>query len=445
MRLPLARLSHFALALCVVCAIPASAEPLPVKTVEFRGESVGRTLKYNICLPAGYETSTERYPVLYLLHGFSSNYTAWERLGVPFYAQFYQMIVVMPDGGNSWYVNWARSDGGQKNAWEDFMVKDLIGHVDSNFRTIAKREGRAINGLSMGGYGGMVLGLRHPDLFCSIGSESGALAFAATAKEAVQRAKEDKDDDATPPRSDAPNPVIGIPGFSSQRERTPKGRIFSTAQQCDDYDPFEIVKKIPVERLPHIYLDCGTEDGLIETAHDFAKLLMKLNIPFTYAQSEGEHRPQYWSREVGQAMAVQWQIMERNLGKQRIRLRQTGPPGTRSEAGGRGEPPAKTEEKTSMESVPGTWPSYSGELSGENEIRFKNANEFPMKVGLRSGGKGLDFIVPGKGGYKARVPSGVFEMYFQTPGDNGSFFQGKSLTLEKGGVDIEIGQVPSGR
>ena len=67
---------------------------------------------------------------------------------------------------------------GQKNAWEDYIVKDLIGHVDGTYRTIAKREGRAINGLSMGGYGALMLGLRHPDMFCSIGSHSGALAFA---------------------------------------------------------------------------------------------------------------------------------------------------------------------------------------------------------------------------------------------------------------------------
>ena len=64
-----------------------------------------------------------------------------------------------------------RDDEGQKNAWEDFIVKDLIGHVDATYRTIARREGRAINGLSMGGYGGLTVGLRHPDLFCSIGSQ----------------------------------------------------------------------------------------------------------------------------------------------------------------------------------------------------------------------------------------------------------------------------------
>ena len=92
-------------------------------------------------------------------------------MGVPEYARAYDLIVVMPDAGNSWYVNWAKSEDGQKNRWEDCLIKDLIGHVDATYRTVARREGRAINGLSMGGYGGLMLGLRHPDLFCSIGSQ----------------------------------------------------------------------------------------------------------------------------------------------------------------------------------------------------------------------------------------------------------------------------------
>ena len=160
-----------------------SAKKLPVTTVEFEAPSVDRTMKYNIVLPAGYEESDQRYPVLYLLHGLTSNYTLWGRMRVPVYAARYELIVVMPDVGNSWYVNWAQSDDGQKNAWEDYMINDVIGHVDANYRTIARREGRAINGLSMGGYGALMLGLRHPEMFCSIGSHSGAIAYAAVCAE----------------------------------------------------------------------------------------------------------------------------------------------------------------------------------------------------------------------------------------------------------------------
>jgi S-formylglutathione hydrolase FrmB len=293
----------------------ALAQPLPVKTVEFNSESVGRKMKYNIVLPAKYEDTTDRYPVLYLLHGLTSNYTAWAMLGVPRYARAYDLIVVMPDAGNSWYVNWAKSDEGQKNNWEDAMIKDLIGHVDATYRTIARREGRAINGLSMGGYGGLMLGLRHPDLFCSIGSESGALAYARSAGERLKNGTEAPRPAREP--SKEPNLNIRIEGFSSQAERSPKGKMFETADEAAAYDPFQLVLKVPRDKLPHIYLDCGTEDRLIEASQAFAKLLMENKIPFTYSQSPGAHVGPYWAREVGQAMAVQYGILQRELAKVR--------------------------------------------------------------------------------------------------------------------------------
>jgi S-formylglutathione hydrolase FrmB len=287
------------------------AQPLPVKTVEFASGAVGRKMKYNIVLPAKYEQTKDRYPVLYLLHGYTSNYTAWARMQVPEHARAFDLIVVMPDVGNSWYVNWAKSEGEQKNRWEDFVVKDLIGHVDATYRTIAKREGRAINGLSMGGYGGLMLGLKHPDLFCSIGSHSGAVAFAKSAGERLKEGKELPRPTREP--SKTPDPRIDVKGFSSQAERTPKGTIFATAEDCAAYDPFQLVRKVPRDKLPHIYLDCGTEDRLLESNQAFLKLLMENKVPFTYAQSGGGHTAPYWSREVGHSMAVQYAIIQRNL------------------------------------------------------------------------------------------------------------------------------------
>src|SRR5262245_53297880 len=229
-------------ALWLLLPTTVSAQALPVQTVEFSSPSVGRKMKYNIVLPARYEQSNERYPVLYLLHGFTSNYTAWARMGVPEYARAYDLIVVMPDAGNSWYVNWSRSEGGQKNNWEDAIVKDLVGHVDATYRTIAKREARAINGLSMGGYGGLMLGLKHADKFCSIGSHSGAIAYA---RQAGERIKSGKEAPSKGKPSTVPDPKIGIDGFSSQVERTPKGQAFVTVEECAAHDPFELVLKLP--------------------------------------------------------------------------------------------------------------------------------------------------------------------------------------------------------
>jgi putative tributyrin esterase len=286
-----------------------------VKTVSFESKSVGRTLKYNITLPADYEATKDRYPVLYLLHGYSGNYVNWARMNAPKFAREHGLIVVMPDGGNSWYANWAKSDEGQKNAWEDCIIKDLIGHVDATYRTIAARESRAINGLSMGGYGALMLGLKHPDLFCSIGTHSGAIGFAKSMAERLRKGEDAAKKKGNRTLSDTPNLDIGVEGFNSQVERTPKGKLFTTPEEADAYDPFKIVLGVSKEKLPHIYIDCGTDDGLVKSNQEFVKLLMDNKIPFTYAESPGGHNGAYWSREIGHSMAVQAHIIERSRAK----------------------------------------------------------------------------------------------------------------------------------
>lgn len=290
-----------------------SAEPLPVATVEFDAPAVARVMKYNIILPAGYEESDQRYPVLYLLHGFTSNYTLWARMRVPEYAARYNMIIVMPDVGNSWYVNWAQSDAGEKNAWEDYMIHDVIGHVDANYRTIAKREGRAINGLSMGGYGSLILGLRHPEMFCSIGSHSGAIRYAADFRQRIENPEETANVRRRREPSTKIDKAIGIEGFSSQADRYPAGKAFVTVEDCDQYDPFKLVLQVPKDKLPHIHVDCGTSDRLIRTSREFAQVLQDNTIAYSYAESAGRHLPFYWAREVAHSMAVQHNVIQRNL------------------------------------------------------------------------------------------------------------------------------------
>ena len=291
---------------------PGSAQPpTPAKTVIIDAPSIGRKTAYNLILPADYETSGDkRYPVLYLLHGYSGSYNNWAGMGVGRAAKGLDLIVVMPDGGNSWYVNWAEPGEDQKNAWDDFLVKDLIGHVDATYRTIAARDGRAINGLSMGGFGVLAVGLRHPDLFCSVGSHSGALAFAKGSGDRLRSGQEVPARKNQP--SDTPNESIKIEGFRSQAERSPKGKAFAKAEDADASDPFKLVLAVPTEKRPHIYVDCGTEDRLITASRDFAKLLMENNIPFVSAESAGGHNGAYWTREIGTSMAVQYAILKRN-------------------------------------------------------------------------------------------------------------------------------------
>jgi S-formylglutathione hydrolase FrmB len=165
----------------------------------------------------------------------------------------------------------------------------------------------------MGGYGGLTLGLRHPEMFCSIGSQSGALAFARSIGE---RLKDGGELPARqPPAADRVNPEIGLEDFDSQAERTPKGKLFATAEQAAAHDPFRLVLEVPKDSLPHICIDCGTEDRLIAGSRDFVKLLIEHDVPFTYAESPGGHTGAYWSREIATALAVQNTVIRRGLAK----------------------------------------------------------------------------------------------------------------------------------
>ena len=299
----------------------ANAAERELQTVEFASPAVDRTMKYNILLPDDYETSTERYPVLYLLHGLTQNYTAWGLSnGAPFYAGLYDdLIIVMPDVGNSWYINWAENEAGQKNNWENHVIEDIINHVDWNFRTIPRREGRAITGLSMGGFGAITMGLRHPEMFISIGSTSGALEYGRQAAARMRGEMPPREPRQLTPeqqqRRRTSNPLIGIDGFSSQVERTPQGTMFATPEQADAYDPFKLITRVPREALPHIYLDCGTEDRLISGARELAHYLMDEDIPFDYMQQPGGHNAAYWIEAIGRITAVQYEVMQRALGQ----------------------------------------------------------------------------------------------------------------------------------
>ena len=302
------------------------AAPIPpgLETVEYYSPSVDRRMKFDIVLPEGYYQSDARYPVLYLLHGYMQNYTVWGRnLAAAFYArELNELIVVLPDAGNSWFINYAASFDGQTNNWEDHIVKDVIGYVDKSYRTEASREGRAIAGLSMGGFGAYSMGLRHSELFVSIGSTSGALSHARTAAAAI-RAGVNRATGPTDPQRQARideadafiSKIIDIPGFSTQGERTPKGVDFATAEQADAYDPFSIIYEVPRSQMPHIYMDSGTEDGLVQEAREMAQLLMLNNVPFDYMQNHGTHNSEYWRRSIGHMMTIQNEVMQRALGK----------------------------------------------------------------------------------------------------------------------------------
>ncbi len=133
-----------------------------------------------VLLPDGYSSSRRRYPVLYLLHGCCNGtvgYRSWtDQLGAEALTAGLPLIVVMPDGGsNGGYVNWWNFGAQGPPEWETYHVGQLIPWVDSHYRTIASRSGRAIAGLSMGGDGAIHYAARHPGMFVSASAYSGAV------------------------------------------------------------------------------------------------------------------------------------------------------------------------------------------------------------------------------------------------------------------------------
>lgn len=136
-----------------------------------------------VLLPDGYDPSGEtRYPVLYLLHGFSGDYTDYvDSNEIERITEGVDVIVVMPDDGyNGAYVDWyGRVPGvggeGEPPAWESYHIRELVPFVDEHFPTAGTREGRAVAGISSGGSGAMKYAARYPQLFAAAGSISGAV------------------------------------------------------------------------------------------------------------------------------------------------------------------------------------------------------------------------------------------------------------------------------
>lgn len=145
--------------------------------------------RVRITLPSNYFSSgSTRFPVLYLLHGGAGGNSAqWTTGGgaVEGITNGRALITVMPDGGKvGWYTNWV-NPGSTPQAWADFHLNQLIPWIDANLRTIATKGGRAIGGLSMGGFGAIRYAQDRPDLFAYAASFSGAVDLGNSGTRAV--------------------------------------------------------------------------------------------------------------------------------------------------------------------------------------------------------------------------------------------------------------------
>jgi putative tributyrin esterase len=267
---------------CSGLAYPLRADELPtvlptnVKIVHFPSATLGDERTMLVMLPVDYDAAVRRYPVLYLLHGADADITDWARgTNLSEYASHHQLIIVTPDASRSWYVN---SVANPKAHYDDYIMKDVIGYIDKNFRTIPEPFARAIAGVSMGGYGAVLLGLEHRDQFAAIGSFSGALSAAHVPPPLPKNATEEEKKE----RQEYTD-LVGAPGSKEQKAR----------------DPFELIQNIPVEEIPMLFIVCGGQDGNIESTHAFLIELSKRRIPYEYREiSPRAHEWRVWNEEI---------------------------------------------------------------------------------------------------------------------------------------------------
>ncbi|MFD0555733.1 S-formylglutathione hydrolase FrmB [Stackebrandtia endophytica] len=140
----------------------------------FATDAIGWDPAVNVLLPDGYHTSGKRYPVLYLLHGGAGDFRDFHlHHNIIGLTAGREMIVVMPDGGTAgWYSNPVNTNVGPRD-WETFHMAQLLPWIESNFRTFAEYDGRAVAGFSMGGFGALKYAAKYYGHFCSVSSHSG--------------------------------------------------------------------------------------------------------------------------------------------------------------------------------------------------------------------------------------------------------------------------------
>lgn len=284
--------------LLLLLTFTASPQSSSVQTVQLQSKLVNTTLAYNVILPPDYRaSSTTRYPVLYLLHGFDGHYTDWvTRTNVADYAAQYRMILVTPEGNNGWYTD---SVSTATDKYESYILKELVPDVQRRFRTIESRYGRGIAGLSMGGYGALKFGLKSPGTFAFAGSISGALAVPGWTEEDFQNLKSIRDSAVA---------AFGPAGSETRRAN----------------DIFEIVRSLSAARvasMPYLYLDCGTEDFLVSDNNRFAALLREKKIAHEFRELPGEHSWVYWDQQVREVLRIAAEKLRAGKGSRRISQR----------------------------------------------------------------------------------------------------------------------------
>jgi S-formylglutathione hydrolase FrmB len=257
----------------VLLAYGSGRAQVTVRDDSLFASSLGREKLFTVLLPAGYD-SARHYPILYLLHGLDGNRSDWlTKSGIARYAARYELVIVFPDAENSWYIN---AIGDTAARFEDFVMHDLRRYVNGHYGIDTSRQ--AIAGLSMGGYGAVVLALRFPGTFGFVGSLSGALSVPADSRTRLREG-------GNAPIAKSLNKAFGV----------------MQGQFYDDHNVLKIFRRTPPDRLPYFYLVSGTSDYYEEFLQGqvaFADSLAACGARFEHHEIQGDHSWTFWDKEV---------------------------------------------------------------------------------------------------------------------------------------------------
>ncbi|HTD93519.1 MAG TPA: alpha/beta hydrolase family protein [Chitinophagaceae bacterium] len=258
-------MKKYVLWLCILFSAPG-LRAATVDTVSIYSNAMHKSIRCVVIHP----DSKEALPVVYLLHGYSGNFSNWI-MKVPRlkqYADEYRLLIVCPDGDyGSWYFD---SPVDSSMRYETYIAKEVPAWIDAHYSTIKDRRARAITGLSMGGHGGLFLAFRHAETFGACGSMSG-----------------------------------GVDLNSARTKFDISKRIGDTIRYVDNwkrYSVINIVEKYPKDSLSIIF-DCGTEDFFYPDNHALHEKMLRLKIPHDYIERPGKHDWMYWGN------AVEYQLL----------------------------------------------------------------------------------------------------------------------------------------
>jgi len=250
------------------------------ESLTVKSKILGKDIKYTVYLPSDYYTSSRSYPVLYLLHGYTDNETSWIQFGevntiadkLIAAGKCPPMIIVMPDGGLTWYIN----NFNKSVRYEDAFFTEFIPGIEGTYRIRAEKEFRAIGGNSMGGYGSLLYVLKHPDMFEACLPMSSALLNDSLM---VNRIKTGESN-------------------SNECYGTLNGNILPESWKTNSV--LELAASLSLSQLnsTNFYIDCGDKDKFVFGNSLLNFILNDRQVPHEFRVRGGIHGWMYWRESI---------------------------------------------------------------------------------------------------------------------------------------------------